>query len=92
VTGSKSHSLVRGGASWSHVFFAVDAVYGGLLLIAGITLDHIVDVSSRHLQRFGEGGDEGGTLKRLGSFTQSGEGERRMTLVAAERQGRQLLL
>ena len=51
--------FVRNEAGRSNVFVAVNAVHGGIFVLAEVALDHPVDVSPVGLGRLDQGVDEG---------------------------------
>ena len=77
------HFLVSPGASWAQVFIVVDAVHGGILVLAEIALYHTVDVSLVDLGRLDQGVHEGIAGVRPNSVD-SRKGERSLALVTAE--------
>ena len=74
--------LVSPGAGRAQVFIVVDAVHGGILIFAKITLNHPVDVSLVGLGRFEQGGDKG--IAGIGSNSTDRVSEGCPALMAAE--------
>ena len=75
--------FVRNEAGRSNVFVAVNAVHGGIFLLAEVTLDHPVDVPLIGLGKLDQGVDEGVAGKECNS-AQTGEDEGSTALVATE--------
>ena len=83
VSGCGFSSLVRNEARRSNVFVAVNAVHGGIFVLAEIALDHPVDVPLIGLGKLDQGVDEGVAGKECNS-AQTGEDEGSTALVATE--------
>ena len=76
--------FVRNEAERSNVFVAVNAVHGGIFVLAEVALDHPVDVSPVGLGRLDQGVDEGIAGEECNPAETGGEGEGSTALVAAE--------
>ena len=61
--GRRLRLLVQLGAAGAQVFAVIDAIHGGIFVLAEIAFHHPVDISSGTLLGLGERVDEGNALK-----------------------------
>ena len=83
VCSSWLHPTVCSSTKSAHVVVAVHTVHGGILVIAGIALDHPVDISLVGLGGLDQGVNEGVAGEECNP-AETGEGEGSTALVAAE--------